>query len=126
MGLTLFTLLTGLLRSILQLAGILVDFATFCNLIQQEASAALKQPGAQLVRGFSQEVDETDSLFHEALPVRVFHHHTWSENQQMQSEETKSGEGREEQTFFAFTFSNGLREAGEELMLLGQSEWSAF
>lgn len=84
MGLTLFTLLTGLLRSILLLADILVDFSAFCNLIEQEARTSLEQPGAQLVRRFSQEVDETDSLLHEALPVWVFHHHPWSKYQHSQ------------------------------------------
>lgn len=33
---------------------------------------------------------------------------------------------QQEERMSAFTFSNGLCEAGEELMFLGQSEWSAF
>lgn len=69
--------LAGLLRSIFRLARVLVDVAAFCNLIEQEPSAALEQPGAQLVRGFGQKVDKTHGLFHEALPVRILHHHTW-------------------------------------------------
>lgn len=126
MELTLFAELTGILRSVLHLTGILIDFATFCDLIQKEASTALQQPGAELVWRLGQEVDETDSLLHEALPVRVFHHHTWNKHQQ------SVGGLKQTQTnillivLTAFTFSNGLCEAGEELMVLGQSERSAF
>lgn len=78
LGLTLFALLIGFLRSIFNWSDVSVDFTAFCDLIKQESCTALEQPRAQLVRRFSQEIDETDSLLHEALPVWVFHHYTWS------------------------------------------------
>lgn len=59
-----------------------------------------------------------------------------STNRRSQKKESKNGYSQVEQTqeyssskgifLTAFTFSNGLCEAGEELMVLGQSEWSAF
>lgn len=77
LGLTLFALLAGFLGTVLNWSRARVDFPAFRDLIEQETCAALEQPRAQLVRRFSQEIDETNSLFHEALPVRIFHHNTW-------------------------------------------------
>lgn len=122
-----FPRLAGFLGSIFHLARVLVDVTTFCNLIEQEPSTALEQPRAQLVGGFGQKVDKTNSLFHKALPVWILHYHTWVKPRETEGQNGGIGLGEESINAFDFllTISDGLSEAAEELVVLGQSEGSA-
>lgn len=129
-GRTLFTFLLGFLRLFLNRSGVLVGFAAFCDLIEQETGAALEQSRAQLVGRFGQKIDETDRLFHEALPVRVFHHYTWTHThtrarQHGQLNQPAKAWSNHSRPTSARTFGNSLCEAGEELVVLGQSKRSA-